>query len=75
MKERIAEIPNLPQPIAFATFDTGLAGHHEICKQYNIRGLPFLAFHRDGLPVRTTVSLLSKETLIRHLNELIAEPA
>lgn len=69
-----SEIPSdLSERIAFATFEADPAEHHEIFRLHKVLNIPFLAFYRDGLLMRTRTGMLPQEDITQYLKNLVDE--
>ena len=66
-----SHIPDeVSQPIAFGSLEIDPAEHHEICARHKLLNVPFLAFYRDGMLIRTTTGLLTAGVLTQYLRDL-----
>lgn len=63
--------PDVRDRIGFAELNTDLPESYEFCKKLNITNLPFLAFYRDGLMVRTVTGLRQPAELVGYLAALV----
>ena len=69
-----SEIPvELREQVSFASFDIDPAAHHELCRQHQVLNVPFLAFYRDGVQVRTVTGMRKPEVISDYLRELVHE--
>ena len=57
--------------VAVGTIDTDRSEHFDLCKQLQIRNLPFLAFYRDGSLVGSVTGLRQQDVLER-FRELVS---
>ena len=64
------QMPHFPE-IAFAEFDVDPTDHHDICRDLNVHGPPFLALYRDGVLVTTRVGLMERADLQAFLDGLL----
>ena len=68
-----SEIPEqVSKVVAVGRLDTEPVEHHDLCKRYEIRNLPFLAFYRDGSLIETVTGIGEPAEIIGHLQRLIA---
>jgi len=74
MKNILAsEVPEeLSRVVAIGRLDTERTEHHDLCRRYEIRNLPFLTFYREGLLVETLTGLRESVEIIGHLQRLVA---
>lgn len=71
MRAALAEqMPRFPQ-LTFAEFDIDPPNHHQICRDLNVQGPPFLALYRDGSVVTTRVGLMERADLHAFLDGLL----
>ena len=66
----VDQMPHFPE-IAFAEFDVDPTDHHDICRDLNVHGPPFLALYRDGVLVTTRVGLMERADLQAFLDGLL----
>ena len=58
--------------VAFGRLDIDPSERWDICKQHNLRNVPFLAFYRDGVVVETVTGAREREVIIQHLRQLVS---
>lgn len=61
--------------ITFASFDIDVPAHEAICHRHNVLNVPFLAFYRDGVLVRSVTGMRPSEVIIGYLQELVSDAA
>ena len=62
-------------PISFAHLDVDKPENQELRRRHNVLNVPFLAFYRDGVLVRTVTGMRAPEIISEHLKELVHECA
>ena len=68
------QIPtNLREQVVFANLDTDPVAHHELVRQHEVLGIPFLAFYRDGVLTRSVTGMHTPEVITEYLRELVYE--
>jgi thioredoxin-like negative regulator of GroEL len=67
------EIPaEFRERVAFGTLEVDPPENWEICRQHEIRNIPFLAFYRDGSLI-ATVTGLQWEEILKRIADLFVE--
>ena len=71
-----SQIPDdVRELVTLARLDIDLPAHHELCRQHNFRNVPFLAFYRDGLLIRSVTGMRTPEVITDYFRELVYGPA
>ena len=61
---------DLRELVAFASFDVDPPEHHDLCHLHTVLNVPFLAFYRDGLLIRSVTGLRKPEVIVEYLRAL-----
>ena len=62
---------DLRASVSFARLDIAPPAHHELCRQHNVLNVPFLAFYRDGLRMRSVTGMRTPEVIAEYVRALV----